>query len=93
MMAGTFRYTVWDPLMIVCQMATLQCAFYVSLGLWIFFFDLVGGMPRSLDHIFKYEVSFIINLFVLFKELISGLSFNECAQSLIQRLELLSIGK
>lgn len=55
-MAGTFRYTVWDPLMILAQMATLQCAYYVSLGLWIFFFDLVAGSPRSLDHIFKYEV-------------------------------------
>ncbi len=55
-MAGTFRYTVWDPFMILCQMVTLQCAFYVSLGLWIFFFDVVAGMPRSLDHIFKYKV-------------------------------------
>lgn len=54
-MAGTFRYTVWDPFMILCQMATLQCAYYVSLGLWIFFFDVIAGIPRSLDHIFKYE--------------------------------------
>jgi protein SYS1 len=60
-MAGTFRYTVWDPIMIVCQMATLQCAYYVSLGLWIFFFDVIGGMPRSLEHIFKYEVRRYVN--------------------------------
>ena len=62
-MAGTFRYTVWDPFMIICQMATLQCAFYVSLGLWIFFFDLISGMPRSLDHIFSYEVG-VLTVFI-----------------------------
>jgi len=78
-MAGSFRYTVWDPYMIVSQVrvyyfiwlsmihssdhayfwakiVTLQCAYYVSLGLWIFLFDLFGGASRSLDHFFKYEV-------------------------------------
>ncbi len=54
-MPGSFRYTVWDPWMIVAQMCTLQCAFYVSLGLWIFFFDALAGYPRALEHIFKYQ--------------------------------------
>ncbi len=66
-MAGTFRYTVWDPFMILCQMATLQCAYYVSLGLWIFFFDVIAGIPRSLDHIFKYEVGGNVNHFLVKK--------------------------
>ena len=56
---GSFRYTVWDPFMIVAQMATLQSLYYVSLGLWIFVFDIIQGSPRSLDQIFMYQVSFI----------------------------------
>jgi len=55
MKGGNFRYTVWDPAMIISQIVTLQCFFYVSLGLWIFAFDLMLGEPRSLDQIFKYQ--------------------------------------
>jgi len=55
MAGGNFRYTVWDPLMICAQIVTLQCFFYVSLGMWIFLFDLLQGQPRSLDQIFKYQ--------------------------------------
>nr|AQS22589.1 sys1-like protein [Pseudodiaptomus poplesia] len=54
-MAGQFRYTVWDPWMIICQITTLQCVFYVSLGLWITLFDVLSGNSRSLDQIFKYQ--------------------------------------
>jgi hypothetical protein len=54
-MAGQFRYTVWDPFMIISQILTLQCIFYVSLGLWLSFFDLVAGNDKSLDQIFKYQ--------------------------------------
>ena len=53
---GSFRYTVWDPFMILSQMSTLQCLYYVSLGIWIFIFDVLSGTPRSLDHIFQYQV-------------------------------------
>lgn len=59
-MAGSFRFTVWDPWMIVSQMATLQCLFYVSLGLFIFIFDVFGGYSRSLDDIFNYQVQLAI---------------------------------
>jgi len=54
--SGTFRYTVWDPWRILAQIATLQAAYYVSLGLWVFFVDALGGYSRSLEHIFKYQV-------------------------------------
>lgn len=54
-MAGQFRYTVWDPWMIISQILTLQAVFYVSLGLWIFLFDVLTGNGRSLDQIFKYQ--------------------------------------
>jgi len=54
-MAGQFRYTVWDPWMIISQILTLQSVFYVSLGLWIFLFDSMSGSSKSLDQIFKYQ--------------------------------------
>lgn len=52
---GSFRYTKWDPFLILSQMSALQCIYYVSLGIWIFFFDILSGTPRSLDQIFKYQ--------------------------------------
>ena len=52
---GSFRYTKWDPFLILSQMSALQCIYYVSLGIWIFFFDVLSGTPRSLDQIFKYQ--------------------------------------
>ena len=65
---GQFRYTVWDPWMIISQIATLQSIFYVSLGIWICLLDLVAGTPRSLDQVFKYQVREILNNVVrLFK--------------------------
>ena len=54
-MAGQFRYTVWDPWMIISQIITLQAVYYVSLGLWIIVFDFVTDSPRSLDQIFSYN--------------------------------------
>ena len=51
---GQFRYTVWDPWMIVSQILTLQAIYYVSLGLWIAVFSVLSDSPRSLDQIFSY---------------------------------------
>ncbi len=53
--SGSFRYTKWDPFLILSQMSALQCIYYVTLGVWIFFFDVISGVPRSLDHIFQYQ--------------------------------------
>ena len=53
-MGNQFRYTVWDPWMIISQILTLQAVFYVSLGLWITGFSLLVDSPRSLDQIFSY---------------------------------------
>ena len=53
-MGNQFRYTVWDPWMIISQIMTLQAVFYVSLGLWISGFSLLSDSPRSLDQIFSY---------------------------------------
>jgi hypothetical protein len=55
---GQFRNTTWDPLLIVSQIIALQCVMYVGLGLWTVFMDLLVGSSRSLDHLFKYQVTF-----------------------------------
>jgi hypothetical protein len=55
---GQFRNTTWDPLLIISQIIALQCVMYVGLGLWTFFMDLLVGSSRSLDHLFKYQVTF-----------------------------------
>lgn len=56
-MASGFRSYIWDPFLIVSQIATMQSIFYLGFGLWLCFVDLVLEVPQSLDHIFSYRVS------------------------------------
>lgn len=55
-MAGHFRSSVWDPVLIISQIITMQSIFYVSLGCWIFITDLIGGTYRSVDQLFSYQI-------------------------------------
>ena len=52
-----FRSYVWDPVMILGQIVTIQCIFYFSLGVWVSASDFVIDSPRSLDQIFLSKVS------------------------------------
>merc|ERR1719150_2398569 len=77
--------------MIVSQMSTLQCLYYVSLGIWIFVFDVLSGTPRSLDHIFQYQT--LLSSQIHGKLLIAALLFNALTCSLglwyvVQRTKL-----
>jgi len=54
-MAGQFRYTVWDPWMILSQILCLQAVFYLSLGSWVLMLDLLTSSPRSLAQMFSYQ--------------------------------------
>jgi len=54
-MAGYFRYSVWDPVLIVSQIITMQCIYYVCLGLWIGGMDVILGNTQSLNQIFRYQ--------------------------------------
>jgi len=54
-MAGQFRSSVWDPMLIGSQIITMQCVFYVCLGLWISLMEVLAGDSASLDYIFNYE--------------------------------------
>ncbi|KAF2357694.1 Integral membrane protein SYS1-related [Trinorchestia longiramus] len=54
-MAGSFRYKVWDPPLIVSQIMTMQAIFYIGLGIWVAILDLFTGHHLTLDSIFRYQ--------------------------------------
>lgn len=54
-MGGQFRSYKWDPVYIVSQIISMQCIFYVGLGLWIFIISLSTKSYVSLEQIFGYE--------------------------------------
>lgn len=54
-MAGQFRYFVWDPLLIISQIVTMQCIYYFCLGLWIALIDVCMGSTESLQQMFGYQ--------------------------------------
>ena len=56
-MSGNFRYTQWDPQLIVSQIFTIQALFYTSLGVLVYVSDCLTGHSPSLNHIFSYQVS------------------------------------
>ncbi|KAK2177623.1 hypothetical protein NP493_589g02003 [Ridgeia piscesae] len=54
-MPGQFRSYVWDPVLIIGQILSMQSAFYLGLGLWIVVVDYILASHRSLDQVFSYE--------------------------------------
>ncbi|XP_018335049.1 protein SYS1 homolog [Agrilus planipennis] len=54
-LTGSFRYTQWDPWLIVAQIISLQCLLYFSLGLILAILGYIAGDTRTLDHIFEYH--------------------------------------
>lgn len=55
--SGHFRNTQWDPFLLVSQIVAMQSVYYVSFGLWLSIIGLFTGYTRSLDLMFKYQVS------------------------------------
>ncbi|KAL5022143.1 hypothetical protein ScPMuIL_001298 [Solemya velum] len=51
-MPGQFRSNVWDPLLIIAQIISLQCQFYITLGAWVYILDLIGRFDLSLEQMF-----------------------------------------
>lgn len=62
MVAG-FRSNVFDPVLIISKIITLQCFFYVTLGVWILLADSIAGIRPSLDQIFHFRVGTIYWLY------------------------------
>lgn len=57
-LTGSFRYTQWDPWLIISQILSVQSILYVTLGLFLTTLGFLIGDSRSLDHIFEYHVCF-----------------------------------
>lgn len=65
--AGSFRNTQWDPILLISQIVAMQTLLYTSLGMIMFFMDLIAGANHTLDHIFEYHVScFILGMSLQF---------------------------
>jgi len=57
-MAGQFRSSQWDPILIVAQIIAMQCLFYVGLGSCVAVIDFILGYSRSLSQLFLYQVHY-----------------------------------
>lgn len=51
-MAGQFRSNVWDPVLIIGQIISMQCQFIVTLGLWIHILNLISGYHTTIGQLF-----------------------------------------
>lgn len=52
---GSFRYTQWDPFLIVSQIVAMQSVLYVTLCLIMGIMQDLTGSTRTLDHLFEYH--------------------------------------
>lgn len=91
-LTGQFRSTSWDPILNVSQIVALQACFYLSLAAIVALMNILVGSSRSLDHLFKYQVSlFIINKITstngVFNEIFSvlGAASSRCERKINNR--------
>ncbi|XP_039745759.1 protein SYS1 homolog [Pararge aegeria] len=54
-LTGSFRYTQWDPCLIVSQIVAMQCVLYLTLSLLIAVMQDLTTSTRTLDHLFQYH--------------------------------------
>lgn len=54
-MAGQFRLSIFDPILIIGQIITIQSLWYTSLGILVFVTDALHGSPPCLAHMFAYQ--------------------------------------
>ncbi|XP_053962748.1 protein SYS1 homolog [Anastrepha obliqua] len=77
MKAGTFRNTQWDPMLLITQIISMQSCIYFTLGLLVFFANILAGDNYTLDNVFEYHeihisdaggrliiLAFVLNSFV-----------------------------
>lgn len=77
MHGGHFRPSVWDPLLTIAQIITIQSLYYSSLGILVFVIDCLFGHDPSLNHIFNYSDIIIrtwIGLFVIISYLVNSIA-------------------
>ena len=56
MRSGGFRASIFDPVLIVAQIASLFCFHCVALGGWLVLANFVGGTTTTIDQLFDYCV-------------------------------------
>ena len=54
-MVGHFRYTVWDPPLIIAQIISMISILYGGLGFCLLILDYIIGTPISLGQVFSYS--------------------------------------
>ncbi|XP_053618474.1 protein SYS1 homolog [Plodia interpunctella] len=54
-LTGSFRYTQWDPCLIISQIVAMQSLMYLCLCLLTAIMQDLTGSTRTLDHIFEYH--------------------------------------
>ncbi|XP_072401193.1 protein SYS1 homolog [Diabrotica undecimpunctata] len=54
-LTGSFRYTQWDPWLIIFQIVSMQCVLYCTIGLILALLGTLLGEPKTLDNIFQYH--------------------------------------
>ncbi|XP_059612287.1 protein SYS1 homolog [Phlebotomus argentipes] len=60
--AGSFRNTQWDPILLISQIVAMQAVVYTTLGMIMFFMDLLAGANHTLDHLFQYHEIHVFDL-------------------------------
>lgn len=60
-MHGQFRSSVWDPVLIIAQIITMQCIFYTSAGFWLYLTSYITNFDRHISQFFTHSVSLFRN--------------------------------
>lgn len=61
---SSFRTFIWDPFLLVGQMACLQSVFYTAQSILMVLYGFTGYEPY-LSHIFSFQVSFMIYEYII----------------------------
>jgi len=54
-MANNFKSKAWDPLLIICQIISIQLLTYFFASVLLFFESFLFGTPLTLDYIFNVD--------------------------------------
>ncbi|CAI9716660.1 protein SYS1 homolog [Octopus vulgaris] len=54
-MHGQFRSSVWDPVLIIAQIITMQCIFYTSAGFWLYLTSYITNFDRHISQFFTHS--------------------------------------
>jgi len=54
-MANNFKAKAWDPILIICQIISVQLLTYFFASILLFIESFVFGTPLSLDYIFDVD--------------------------------------